>query len=1406
MNNNFDSNNFFNDFISDMTAANLQSAGNMSIIEFANRIIFNNDSSFQLYPTQKAILKSFYREPLNEEELTVLNGWVDDNRSTWVKDRHYISLVLEAGRRASKCNAMSAYVLTTIGTITYGELHQRLANNEKIGIYTYDIKNKITKGYATYDIKTELNAVEQTYKITTETNKTEIVNLNHPFLTCEKDSYFPIWKELKNLQVGNYIATSSEIPIFGDLEKSDEELNLWALALTNLVTNKQKVYDKYHLILSKTFNSQDIYQLNLKLKQYRKSINKEEINRLSKNSTIIFLRYLLEINTRREVRQDRISSERAYTNNKYSNKQLCEVSIQTHKFRKEIALQFLKLGISTYYIQEESKDIRGISICNTNSINRLIEIFGWDIYKGKLYLQTSFTNRNLSEGGATSGIDRFDRQKDILENQYPTTNLTTLPDLNKHYKYLKKGRKHILAQEALNLNNEKLYDWATNSINWEKITSIEPYKIEQTIALEVKDTHIIGGPIISHNSTMASIIALKEFYDLIIHENPQRKYNILDSSPIAILVMAQSQAQVKETIFAAMRGYAENSRFFTSLQNKGQIEILSEEIRCKAKNVAIYAKHTNSKSLVGYTVKAMILDEVARFETLGEDGKNKAFEIWDNVGCHKEDNLIYSEHGAYPAKHFLNNHPAILTYDLKTGKQYYTKDYKCFDNKIKQVSRIETNLGRFVEVTEEHPFLVWDPNNTEPNWKERKDLKIGDCIAINLHNKINFKNEPTYNPALSKILGYLISDANITKNKTSIKQRFINTDQNIINDFNNCLKNWDDNYYLKQDNKSCTYKYVISRYIKSTKNNLLIDWLKEINIAEHNALTKFVPDYLFQASKTEITNFIAGLFMGDGTIPNFKNPSKIYIEYNSISKKLIYQLQELLLQINILSYIRKKQKGNYNSYQLIISNTDSILKFYKEIPIISYKKDNLKTKINLLKNRSKYKKDKYEYLPIGFKKLILKFSKNKIEDTSYYGKKLNNIKTTFNKAKSLDINEAFPWLNKNIGWDYIKSIEDLRLHNTIGFSVANTNVIGGSIITHNSGGITFGSDFKKVAISSAWEPGDPIEAFYDTAQKNPNSLAFKLTTFQINLDIKKSSPSIQSEYINDFIKARREFEGIRFTKFNTFIEINNLNKACRSVSVIDSIPSQIESITAAGTQYYAGITLQRITPNQINDNLSFIHVDPALKKDSAALAIARPIQEEGKWKIQIDALLKWEPHTDNKGNKRIVSFIDIEEKLIEITKVRKTGKITFDSWNSAALIQKLNSLGIDAQQVSCSREMQFTYYTLFRDLLAHDYIVLPKDSSWTNNAITELSELVLKANKQIIHPTAGKDLADAIVNAIYQCNQYMIKAGLNLSTGLHTHVIQSKGLAPLQKITVSKFSTNNLKIGGAIDKLYKKKF
>ena len=896
---------FFDSLLAEMSTS-IVSTEKMGIVQFAEEIIFNGDGA-KLYPTQSALLKAFYNEPLTEEERIILKQWKDDDRTTWVEKRKYISLVLEAGRRGSKCNWELSKIPTTEGVLTYKELHARLANGEKIGIKTYQI-GKVTEEFITYDLKSELNAIEPVYELSTKHGRKEYANDKHPFFVKDKG-----WTELKDIKIGDRVLVSTCNNLFGTKKLSKKLITDIVL---KFISKKKgpNTYDFYsenkRSVINLLYEYRDLftsstrtYKAHGRLKDMLDGELPKEFYEADKESCQAILKELCRINL--TVKDpDKTGYKTAF--------------LTVKSFRQEVKNLLFRLGIETYTSCKQEKSLK---VSTKDSLLTLSE-----------YISNDELRRDL--------IGAFRPKKVIKKTKFNNSNI----------------------------------------VKWEFVTSIKCIGTHQTIALEVKPTHIIGSFIISHNSTLASIICLKEFYDLITLEDPQKTWGLLPASPIAILVMAQSKDQVKETIFAAIKGYAENSIYFKGLKDAGVLEILAESIKCPAKNVAIYAKHTNSKSLVGYTIKCMLLDEVARFETTGEDGRNKAFEIWRNVAA---------------------------------------------------------------------------------------------------------------------------------------------------------------------------------------------------------------------------------------------------------------------------------------------------------------------------------------------------------------------------------------------------------------------------------GGAQFEGDFKQVAISSAWEKGDPIELFYEDTKSDPQSLGFKLTTFHLNLRLKKGiSPKIKSDYNTDYVRARLEYEGIRYSKFNSFIDEENLEKVKTGTTTIDAQPCRIDIESKAGVRHYAGVDIIRLAPLEDHSQLQFVHIDPALKKDSAGMAMAHAEQIEGKWKIIIDALLKWEPHVDDAGIKRIVSYIDIEEKLNHIHKVRPLYRVTFDQWNSESFIQKLHTMGIDSQQVSTSREMQFTYYTLFRDLLSHEYIVMPKDSLWSQDAITELSELVLKPNRQIIHPTAGKDLADAIVNVVYQVHQYMIRAGLNMTMGLAPKMVQSQTLKGIAQ------ANNSLNIGSARDKLY----
>ena len=62
---------FLDSLLAEMTTS-IRSTEKMGIVEFAHDIILNGDEDFRLYPTQRAILKAFYKEPLSEEEESIL--------------------------------------------------------------------------------------------------------------------------------------------------------------------------------------------------------------------------------------------------------------------------------------------------------------------------------------------------------------------------------------------------------------------------------------------------------------------------------------------------------------------------------------------------------------------------------------------------------------------------------------------------------------------------------------------------------------------------------------------------------------------------------------------------------------------------------------------------------------------------------------------------------------------------------------------------------------------------------------------------------------------------------------------------------------------------------------------------------------------------------------------------------------------------------------------------------------------------------------------------------------------------------------------------------------------------------------------------------------------------------------
>jgi hypothetical protein len=655
---------FLNDLLTDLTEASINTpqGSNIDIVTFANSILFN-DSTTKLWPTQEAILKAIYNEPLDQVHIDILDRWREQGKTNWINGRKYTNLILEAGRG---CPTADSEIITSVGTITYKELHER--SNENIKIYTIDPNTYNL--FTTNKFKTWDQGLQQTYKIKLRTGKEEKVTDNHPYLVWRNS--LPEWVKIKDLIRGDRIAVLNNLPLFGTQSIGNNKAALLgyllgdggistksAVTFTNM---DSKIINEIKDILLVEFPEVEIkVSGNTKKYQYRLSGEKGSRSKLlewlrtievqGKKAIHKYIPSCVKQAPKKEVAifLSRLFACDGYshigkTNKSHPNPK-CNIGIclASELFILDIQKELIKFGISSKVKYKASK-------CN----NKIFDAWCLTIdEKPSLRLF-------IKEIGIFSKQDKLDEIFEITENYESQCKLDTIPkpvwlrikenqtklgltnrnitggkdpdDLRLRTQY--SPCKNKVKTYATNTKDSLLLDIVNSSIQWDEVDYIEDIGLQPIIGFEVEDTHIIANSIVSHNSSkssMSSIICLYEFYKLISLPDPGLHYGLMSFSPIALFAIAQTEAQVLETSFKAIKSFLEGSNFFKSLIKKKKIIILSDEIKCPEKYISLYAKHTNSKALVGYNLKLLFIDEMARFETTG-DGINTGLNIYQNVG------------------------------------------------------------------------------------------------------------------------------------------------------------------------------------------------------------------------------------------------------------------------------------------------------------------------------------------------------------------------------------------------------------------------------------------------------------------------------------------------------------------------------------------------------------------------------------------------------------------------------------------------------------------------------------------------------------------------------------------------------------------------------------------------------
>lgn len=333
------------------------------------------------------------------------------------------------------------------------------------------------------------------------------------------------------------------------------------------------------------------------------------------------------------------------------------------------------------------------------------------------------------------------------------------------------------------------------------------------------------------------------------------------------------------------------------------------------------------------------------------------------------------------------------------------------------------------------------------------ELEKGNKIA--LAGNMGYFGNYEMNGNEIRLLAYMIGDGNCTS-KTI---RFCNPSEAIIKEMQRAVNYFDCELVQYSSNQDISYNIVK----KFNRNNRTYENPVKVLLEKHglygkSAHYKVVPEAIFQLSKNDTATFLSRLYGTDGWAHTKNN--KQQIGYCSASRELIADIQHLLLKFGINSYVNKKeakyQDGYKTSYHLMITNSNDVIKFYKEIGIFSKEEAVKKAYESAIKN------NKYDYyLP----KEILEFVEEdrvnkgltkadlcKLDSNARLRMKYDVQRSRLKQyAEILDNDDLKAFADGEFIFDEIVSIESLGEMQTYDLSVPLTmNFVAEDFITHNT--------------------------------------------------------------------------------------------------------------------------------------------------------------------------------------------------------------------------------------------------------------------------------------------------------------------------------------------------------------------
>lgn len=435
---------------------------------------------------------------------------------------------------------------------------------------------------------------------------------------------------------------------------------------------------------------------------------------------------------------------------------------------------------------------------------------------------------------------------------------------------------------------------------------------------------------------------------------------------------------------------------------------------------------------------------------------------------------------------------STLSCDIDSLKLQTNAVSSVMNNGIKPVYRLQTQSGRTIEATANHPFFTME------GWRVLDEIQAGDFIAT--PRKISVEGKQVWPDFQVITLGHLIAEGNLCHPHSVY---FYSQDQEQVSDYIAAAEQF--------DNVDCSISVhkdtfsVYARRIDRTEPPGIVEWVQSLGLWGKKATEKEIPAQAFELGNRQIGLLLSRMWEGDGHI-NYADRSLFYA---TSSERLAHQVQHLLLRLGILSRIHTivfPYKGGRTGYQIRVTGNENFARFHDVIAkhLVNTRKAAEVYQL-ILENPSTFSTK--DIVPLGVKTLVRKAKANAevtwtqilqetgVAQREFYPtnapmKRGYHRQTISRLASYFSNRELQRYADSDIFWDEVVSIEYVGEKQTFDLEVPGThNFIANDILVHNSHAAVYGVIAVQTAFLKAHHPIEYMTATLSAYKSDTDRVA-----------------------------------------------------------------------------------------------------------------------------------------------------------------------------------------------------------------------------------------------------------------------------------------------------------------------------